>query len=58
MWNIFKDQQGIINPFNDINRDYGMNKNINICSKYLYDATLVVIFMNLQNMKKEVLVIH
>ena len=43
---LFKDrEQGIINPLNDINRDYGMNKNINnIIQKYLYDATLVIDF--------------
>ena len=43
---LFKDrEQGIINPFNDINRDYGMNKDINnIVEKYIEHATLVVDF--------------
>lgn len=43
---LFKDrQQGIINPSNDINRNYGMNKNINtIIEKHIDDATLVLDF--------------
>lgn len=43
---LFKDrQQGIINPFNDINRNYGKNKYINsIIEKHINDATLVVDF--------------
>ena len=43
---LFKDrEQGIINPHNDINRNYGMNKDINtIIEKYIDDATLVLDF--------------
>tara|TARA_B100001093_G_scaffold337518_1_gene322303 strand:- start:422 stop:1102 length:681 start_codon:yes stop_codon:yes gene_type:complete len=38
-------EQGIINPFNDINRHYGMNNNINnIVEKQIDNATLVIDF--------------
>tara|TARA_B110000003_G_scaffold23614_2_gene22572 strand:- start:7346 stop:8005 length:660 start_codon:yes stop_codon:yes gene_type:complete len=43
---LFNDrQQGIINPYNDINRKYGSGEKINnIIQKYINDATLVVDF--------------
>jgi len=43
---LFKDrQQGVINPYNDINRKYGSGEKINnIIQKYINDATLVVDF--------------
>ena len=43
---LFNDrEQGIINPFNDINRNYGKNKYINnIIEQHIDDATLVVDF--------------
>ncbi len=43
---LFNDrQQGIINPYNDINRKYGSDEKINnIIEKYINDATLVVDF--------------
>ena len=38
-------QQGVINPYNDINRKYGSDEKINnIIEKYINDATLVVDF--------------
>ena len=52
---IFKDrEQGLINPFNDINRDYGSNKNINnIVEKHINNATLVVDFHESINYDEE-----
>ena len=52
---IFKDrEQGLINPFNDINRDYGSNKNINnIVEKHIANATLVVDFHESINYDEE-----